>query len=563
MWSKYSAAQRADVLAKLKAAGTQWIRLDLSWAMLQPTNGSSFDTGWGVPFTDSVVNQINADGFHLLVTFWLTPSWANGGAGETTLPTNPADYANALKWAAARYAGKVDAWEVWNEPNEPYSMAGADPAKYAALLRAAYPAVHAGDPAAQVVFGGPSENDAPWIAKAYAAGIHGSFDVMSTHPYMGPSDAAPESADDGTIYKLTHVAAVHNLMTQNGDGDKPIWFTEFGWTSHANTSGMANWELGVTPQTQGDYLVRTLKLLKSSYPYVTNAFWYEASDQNTGTTSNIDNYGLLTSSFAPKPAYAAAQAYLTTQAAPVPAPVVTTPPAPAPAPAPTTPAPAPTPDPTTTPAPPAPAPTPTPTPTVAPTKHKVRVVTSGPANVAYGQAVTVTAKLTTDDGTPLAGEPVVVSATTGGATTVAAPRVVGSPVSDANGLVRVVVRPFAAGVVRFTFAGSDDADAAAASRPIAVTSAVTAHLNARTVRRGLTVRLSGQVKPGWRRFLVYREVYSHRAWHVVATTRTGADGRYSFKVQPTTTGRFAYRIVVAARGTLARSISLTQRLTVL
>ena len=560
MWSKYSAAQRTDVLTKLKAAGTQWIRLDLGWAMLQPSGAGSFDMGWGVPFTDSVVDEIHADGFKLLVTFWRTPGWANGGAGETTLPTHPGDYANAIKWAAARYAGKVNAWEVWNEPNEPYSMTGTDPAAYATLLRAAYPAVHAGDPTAQVVFGGPSENDAPWIARAYAAGIHGSFDVMSTHPYMGPSNAAPETADDGTIYKLTHVAAVHNLMTQYGDGDKPIWFTEFGWTSHANTSGMANWELGVTPQVQGDYLVRTLKLLKASYPYVTNAFWYEASDQHTGTTANIDNYGLLTSAFVPKPAYDAVAAYLVPQTvAPAPTPTDTSTPTPTPTPTDTsTPTPTPTPTDTSTPT---PTPTPTDTATPTPTPTPIKVVTHGPKKASYGQPVTMTAQLTTTDGSPLAGVPVTVSTTTTTAT-VAAPRVVESPVSDANGVVSVVVRPTASGMVRFAYAGTSEVAAAAASRSITIASRVSSHLNVRTVRHGLTVRLSGRVAPGWRRFLVYREMLWHGAWHVVATTRTGSNGVYSFKISPTTPAHFVYRIVVAARGKLAASISPTQRLTV-
>ena len=83
------------------------------------------------------------DGFHLLVTFWRTPGWANGGAGETTLPTHPGDYANAIKWAAARYAGKVDAWEVWNEPNEPYAMTGTDPVQYAAHASDAHRSVAA------------------------------------------------------------------------------------------------------------------------------------------------------------------------------------------------------------------------------------------------------------------------------------------------------------------------------------------------------------------------------------------------------------------------------------
>lgn len=310
MWSSYSDAQRTEMLQKLQAAGVQWVRLDLGWAMLQPTAGH-YDMTWGVPFADHVIDQIHSMGFHLLVTFWRTPGWANDNAGETTLPDNPADYAKAIQWAANRYAGKVDAWEIWNEPNEDYSMTGASPKAYASLLRAAYPAVHAGDPDAQVVFGGPSENDTPWIAKAYAAGIHGYFDVMATHPYMGPSNAPPNTPDDDGIYTMAHVATVHDLMAAHGDGDKPIWFTEFGWSSHANTPGMANWELGVSEQRQADYLVQSLQVIQQQFPYVTHAFWYETADQNTGARDNIDNYGLLTSSLQPKPAYDAIRSYLT------------------------------------------------------------------------------------------------------------------------------------------------------------------------------------------------------------------------------------------------------------
>jgi polysaccharide biosynthesis protein PslG len=300
MWATYDDTERAKILDELDAAGTEWIRLDVSWAMLQPTSGSSYDLGWGVPFVDRVVNMVHDRGMHLLVTFWRTPAWANGGASETTLPTDPSTYAAALRWAAARYAGRVDAWEVWNEPNQAGFMTGADPAAYTRLLKAAYPAAHAGDPATTVVFGGPSMNDAPWIARAYNAGAHGYFDAMATHPYMGPSDAAPETPDNGSIYTMAHAAAVHQLMVDNGDGNKPIWFTEYGWSTHANTAEMRNWELGVSRAVQADYLVRSLAYMRDHLPYVSHTFWYEADDRQTGTTRNIDNYGLMDDQLRPK-----------------------------------------------------------------------------------------------------------------------------------------------------------------------------------------------------------------------------------------------------------------------
>ena len=322
MWATYDDAERAKILDQLVAAGTRWIRLDVSWAMLQPTSGSSYDMAWGVPFVDRVVNMVRSRGLNLLVTFWRTPAWANGGAGETTLPTDPSTYAAALRWAAARYAGRVDAWEVWNEPNQGGFMTGADPAAYTRLLKAAYPAAHAGDPGTTVVFGGPSMNDAPWIAKAYNAGAQGYFDAMATHPYMGPSDAPPETPDNGTIYTMAHVAAVRQLMVDNGDAGKPIWFTEYGWSTHPNTSTMRNWELGVSRAVQADYLVRSLAYVRDRLPYVTHTFWYEADDRQTGTTRNIDNYGLMDDQLRPKESLTALAAFTAAQV-PLPQPTAT------------------------------------------------------------------------------------------------------------------------------------------------------------------------------------------------------------------------------------------------
>lgn len=316
MWSSYDDAARASYLDQLAASGATWVRLDVSWAMLQPTSRDAYDLRWGVPFVDRVVGMIRARGLKPLVTLWLTPAWANGGAGERALPTDPQDYARAAGWAAQRWAGKVSAWEVWNEPNHPHFMTGADPVAYTRLLKAAYPAIKAGDPNAKVVFGAPSMNDTPWLTQAYAAGAKGSFDVMATHPYQGVSDEAPELPDNGTKYRFTHLAAVHRLMVANGDGHKPIWATEFGWSSHPNTGTEPNWARGVTQEQQADYLVRALALAARTMPYVTHLFWYTDRDMPDKSPQN-GNYGLVTADLKPKPALLAVARYY--GAAPAPA----------------------------------------------------------------------------------------------------------------------------------------------------------------------------------------------------------------------------------------------------
>ena len=55
----------------------------------------------------------------------------------------------------ARYAGKIAAVEIWNEPNAvTFWTPTPDPAAYVELLKAAYPKVKAVDPSVVVVSAG-------------------------------------------------------------------------------------------------------------------------------------------------------------------------------------------------------------------------------------------------------------------------------------------------------------------------------------------------------------------------------------------------------------------------
>ena len=150
MWSDYTDTQRRAVLDKLAAAGADSVRIDVSWAMLQPDSRDSF-SAWGVGFVDKVVNMAVARGLTPLITLWMCPDWANGGRGDRALPTDPADFGRIAQWAGARYKGKVGGWEVWNEPNDNDFMRGADPAAYVRLLKAAYKGFKAGAPGTPVL----------------------------------------------------------------------------------------------------------------------------------------------------------------------------------------------------------------------------------------------------------------------------------------------------------------------------------------------------------------------------------------------------------------------------
>src|SRR5439155_15528935 len=171
-----SDADRRAILAKLAAAGVRSVRIDLSWASLQEHGRRRFSR-WAVRVADRCVNLSLANGMSVLATLLWTPAWANGGRGLAVPPARTSDFARVARWAARHFRSRVTAWEIWNEPDGRDFWRGT-PRRYARLLRAAYPALKAGDPSATVVFGGLVHNDERWLATAYAAGAGGAFDVM-------------------------------------------------------------------------------------------------------------------------------------------------------------------------------------------------------------------------------------------------------------------------------------------------------------------------------------------------------------------------------------------------
>jgi polysaccharide biosynthesis protein PslG len=301
MWSDQTDAQRLAVLDKLQAAGVRTIRMDVGWSALQPSGPGAL-APWYVQRMDFVVNQARKRGIAVLAMLWSTPGWANGNQGPNVPPTNVATYAAVAHALAAHFRGRMQAWEVWNEPDSPTFFTGTA-ANYVALLRAAYPAIKHGDPNAVVVTGGPTYDSVEWVTQIYAAGAHGFFNVLATHAYQAPSDAGPK-VDDGSKYEIARIAGVRKLMVQHGDGHLKIWFTEFGWSTSANNAATALWYRGVSEQKQAQYLVRMLNLVRDHYPYVSRVFWYDERDR-TGSDPWNDHFGLLHTNLSPKPAYSA------------------------------------------------------------------------------------------------------------------------------------------------------------------------------------------------------------------------------------------------------------------
>jgi hypothetical protein len=310
-----SAADQARTAAVVQDSGARWALITVSWRDVERAAKNDYDPDQ-LAQVDQAVSGLRQVGVNVIATVAATPPWASAG-GTRWDPPNPSDYADFMTFLANRYKGQVAAYEIWNEPDispPRFWNGGPDAAAYAALLKAAYPAVKAGDPNARVLFGGTQFNDYKWLEDAYAAepSLGSYFDVMATHPYP-PKRRAPEEVryctepgmewcsdpPDGRMSKDSFPAyrEVRKTLLAHGD-DKPIWFTEVGWSTAASDP----W--GVSEETQADYLTRAYRYIEAD-PYVQVAVWYSLRNNWFGYDGSTwdDQLGLLRTDFTPKPSW--------------------------------------------------------------------------------------------------------------------------------------------------------------------------------------------------------------------------------------------------------------------
>ena len=310
LWFDVSDAEVDRQLDEVQALGGGMVRVDVGWSSLQE-NGPDGWSDWYLEKLDRVVDEAEERGIQLLLTFTWTPCWASsappaikqGCEGEWWNrrvqyypPENAEDFGNAAAAMAARYRGRVAAWEIWNEPNHPgyFTTTGNRVAEYVQMVQASYEKIKAADPDTTVLAGSLAWSDFNFTKRLYEAGIKGYFDAFSIHPYSG---------DRSPLNKLRHhsrrsrktsfvrgIPAVRKRMLQHGD-NKPLWLTEFGWNT-SNVRDGAPWENGVTERRQAKYLRLAFKRI-ARWNYVPVAIWFGLENIGTNPMEGLDNYGLV------------------------------------------------------------------------------------------------------------------------------------------------------------------------------------------------------------------------------------------------------------------------------
>lgn len=311
-----SEADKQKTAAALEDVGSKWVRLHVTWAEAEPSPGNY--NQWWLEEYERAIRIAREAGQKVIIMVEDAPAWASGSK-SLNVPENPADLAAFMGFIADRFKGTVEAYEVWNEPNlKRFWSTGPDASAYALLLKAAYPAIKAADPAAKVIFAGLSGNDYKFVEDAYKSGVKGSFDVMGTHPYPYCGSSSPEDVrinSDGRMSPDSFLAYRELRATMKARGDaKPIWFTEFGWNTSSTECdpGSGVWQGGVSEDRQARNLTKAFELIEGD-PYVEVALWYNFRNNYWDNDADTPEarYGLLNTDFSTKPAYEAFKQYAT------------------------------------------------------------------------------------------------------------------------------------------------------------------------------------------------------------------------------------------------------------
>ena len=311
-------------------AGT--LRHLVLWPELEPNADDEYD--WGK--LDHVVAGAAENGVEMLPFVYGTPHWAVGDCfGLEPLecqrvPPLSSDEAKQawqdfLRDLVARYGPDgsfwsddsdeldppkvpITQWQIWNEPSsQSFFQPETDPGKYAELVKLSHDAILDEDPDAEIVLaglfrtpqkgagdeGGPAE----FLREMYAADpdVGDDFDTVALHPY------ASNLAQIDQLFEQ-----VLPVLDDAGDGDKPIWVSELGWSS---APPEPNKPLLKGVQGQAKLLTDSFELLRDKRDdwRLEGVIWYQwkdLPDPVEGCTF-CQLSGLLDSGDEPKPAFEA------------------------------------------------------------------------------------------------------------------------------------------------------------------------------------------------------------------------------------------------------------------
>lgn len=313
-------ADLAQALDDAVDLGVTWIRADVSWTNIQPDG----ETQYLWERFDRVARAAQERDLKVLATLSYTPQWARDAAcadkNATCPPASNARFAQFVTEAVTRYSAMgMHTWQIWNEPNiSAFWSGGADPERYAEMVKETSRAIRAADPDSFVLLGGlanaattNSKRQTPvdFLDNVLKLGVGDHVDGISFHAFSHGILLSTKTGDSpyeqvsGVRRSLTAVLARHERT------DLEIWLTETGAPTHgrgaiADSQQDSVETSHVTPAYQARIATDMVKAA-DELTAVTKVFWYAHRDvkspaANAGTWAY---YGLIDYTGARKPAF--------------------------------------------------------------------------------------------------------------------------------------------------------------------------------------------------------------------------------------------------------------------
>ncbi len=233
-------SMRNQEMARYEELGIHFVRQDLLWNELEPEKDR-------LDFSkvETQVELVHEAGLQFIAILAYETPWAMTSSDTDSINIlNYAHYAGAM---AQHFCGRIQYFEIWNEPNlKRFWSKHPNPQKYAELLKASYQAIKKACPQAAVISGGLSSFTEErlfepwWFLKdmgMYHQDICGNFDILGLHPYTFLQNPPPEKDLVFSNTEIVHsqkelVRIAREILDEHGCPEKPIFFTEMGWPSY-------------------------------------------------------------------------------------------------------------------------------------------------------------------------------------------------------------------------------------------------------------------------------------------------------------------------------------------
>lgn len=290
---KYSHKELERVVTLMKECGVSFVRFDFLWNDIEPIQGE-FDFSK----YDYIVNLLTKNGIGILGLLSYSADWA--GPSWNSPPYDNKTFVNYASKVIARYKDKVKYWEIWNEPDDEHYWQPQDRmVRYTALLKEVYAEAKHIDPTCNILNGGLSKSITISLKKIYKNGAGKYFDILSIHPFVNPL-YGPDVERVKGIYN-----GCKKIMTENGDDNKKIWFTELGCPGVRKPSKENGWWFGISPteEEQAQWVKKVYTQILPELKDCDKIFWLFFRDCKDHWNNGIDYCGLVRWDFSKKLAF--------------------------------------------------------------------------------------------------------------------------------------------------------------------------------------------------------------------------------------------------------------------